>query len=309
MEPENSGQSNSLWMATTAVPNQSALTEDTHADVCVVGAGLAGITTGYLLAKQGKSVVVLDDGAIGGGQTQRTTAHLSNALDDRYLEIERLHGSEGAKLAASSHTTAIDRIESIIGDEQIVCDFVRLDGYLFLPAGESPEVLDRELAAAHRAGLSDVERLPHAPLLPFDTGPCLRFPRQAQFDPLRYLFAVAGALQHAGGRIFTGTHAETIQGGKPARIKTSSGRIVTAEAVVVAKNSPVNDRLGNGIYLAAFDQVNRVGVALMSSRKRKAATSPRTWLCHCAGSRRRPANASCRRAVSRRRTWPSDSTR
>ena len=128
MQQENLGQSTSLWMATTAVPNQSTLGEDTHADVCVVGAGISGITTAYLLAKQGKSVVVLDDGAVGGGQTQRTTAHLSNALDDRYLEIERLHGSEGAKLAAASHTAAIDRIESIVGDEQIACDFVRLDG-------------------------------------------------------------------------------------------------------------------------------------------------------------------------------------
>ena len=185
MQPENSGQSLSLWMATSAVAGQNPLEEDTHADVCIVGAGLAGITTAYLLAKQGKSVVVLDDGAIGGGQTQRTTAHLSNALDHRYLEIERLHGPEGAKLAAGSHTLAIDRIESIIGEEQIACDFVRLDGYLFLPPGEAPDLLDRELAAAHRAGLSGVERLPHAPLLPFATGPCLRFPRQAQFDPLK----------------------------------------------------------------------------------------------------------------------------
>jgi glycine/D-amino acid oxidase-like deaminating enzyme/nitrite reductase/ring-hydroxylating ferredoxin subunit len=252
MQPDNLGQSTSVWMATTAVPDQSALGEDTHAEVCIVGAGIAGITTAYLLAKQGKSVVVLDDGASGGGQTQRTTAHLSNALDARYFEIERLHGSEGAKLAASSHTAAIDRIEAIIGEEQIACDFVRLDGYLFLPPGESAALLDRELAAAHRAGLSGVERLPRAPLLPFDTGPCLRFPRQAQFDPLKYLSAVAGAVQRAGGRIFTGTHAATIQGGKPARIKTSSGRIVTAEAVVVATNSPVNDLVAIHTKQAAY---------------------------------------------------------
>ena len=241
MQQENSGQSTSLWMATAAVPNQSTLVEDTQADVCIVGAGIAGITTAYLLTKQGKSVVVLDDGAIGGGQTQRTTAHLSNAIDDRYFEIERLHGSEGAKLAASSHTAAIDRIESIVAEERIACDFVRLDGYLFLASGEPTELLDRELAAAQRAGLGGIERLSRAPLLSFDTGPCLRFPRQAQFHPIKYLTALAGAIQRAGGRIFTGTHAETIAGGQPARIKTSNGPTVTANAVVVATNSPVND--------------------------------------------------------------------
>jgi glycine/D-amino acid oxidase-like deaminating enzyme/nitrite reductase/ring-hydroxylating ferredoxin subunit len=252
MEQENLGQSVSLWMAATAAPNQGALVEDTRADVCVVGAGIAGITTAYLLAKQGKSVVVLDDGAVGGGQTRRTTAHLSNALDDRYFEIERLHGAEGAKLAAGSHAAAIDRIESIVGEEQIACDFVRLDGYLFLPPGESPELLDREFAAAHRAGLSGVERLPRVPLLYYDTGPCLRFPRQAQFHPLLYLTAVARAIERAGGRIFTGTHAETIKGGKPAQIKTSSGRTVTADAVVVATNSPVNDLLAIHTKQAAY---------------------------------------------------------
>jgi glycine/D-amino acid oxidase-like deaminating enzyme/nitrite reductase/ring-hydroxylating ferredoxin subunit len=249
---ENLGQSTSLWMATTAAQNRSALTQDAHADVCIVGAGIAGITTAYLLAKQGKSVVVLDDGAVGGGQTQRTTAHLSNALDDRYFEIERLHGSEGARLAANSHTAAIDRIESIIGEEQIACDFVRLDGYLFLPPGESAELLDRELAAAHRAGLGDVERLPHAPLASFDTGPCLRFPCQAQFHPTMYLNALASAIERAGGRIFSGTHAETIKGGRPARIEASNGRTVTADAVVVATNSPVNDLVAIHTKQAAY---------------------------------------------------------
>jgi glycine/D-amino acid oxidase-like deaminating enzyme len=252
VQQENLGQSVSLWMETAAAPNQSALMEDTHADVCVVGAGIAGITTAYLLTKQGKSVVVLDDGAVGGGQTQRTTAHLSNAIDDHYFEIERLHGSEGAKLAAGSHTAAIDRIESIIGDEKIDCDFARLDGYLVLSPGESVELLDRELAAAHRAGLGGVERLPRSPLLYLDTGPCLRFPRQAQFHPLKYLTAVAKAIERAGGRIFIGTHAETIKGGKPARIKTSNGRIVTADAAVVATNSPVNDLMAIHTKQAAY---------------------------------------------------------
>src|SRR3954467_10696992 len=169
-----SEKSTSVWMATASVPEQQPLGADTNADVCVVGAGIAGMTTAYLLARQGKSVVVLDDGPIAAGQTQRTTAHLSNALDDRYFEIERLHGQGGARLAAESHTEAIARIEAVVRDEGIDCDFERLDGYLFLPPGESPEVLDRELEAAHRAGLADIERLARAPLELFETGPCLR---------------------------------------------------------------------------------------------------------------------------------------
>src|SRR5262245_58395075 len=86
----HSGRSESVWIATTATPRFSPLASDLRADVCVVGAGIAGMTTAYLLTRRGGSVVVLDDGPVGCGQTSRTTAHLSNAIDDRYTEIERL---------------------------------------------------------------------------------------------------------------------------------------------------------------------------------------------------------------------------
>src|ERR671915_2616987 len=137
-----------------AIP--SALRQDLQTEVCVIGAGIAGVSTGYLLAKAGRRVVVLEDGAVGGGETGRTTAHLSNALDDRYHVLERLHGQEGARLAAASHAAAIDRIESIVGTESIACDFQRLDGYLFVPPGESLDILDAEFEAARRAGLHGV---------------------------------------------------------------------------------------------------------------------------------------------------------
>src|SRR5438128_2716133 len=126
----DSGQNLSVWMATAEVPPRPALTQDVRAEVCIVGAGIAGMSTAYLLAREGKSVIVLDDGRIGGGMTERTTAHLVNALDDRFFELERLHGEKGARLAAESHSAAIDRIESIVTEEGIDCDFERMDGYL-----------------------------------------------------------------------------------------------------------------------------------------------------------------------------------
>src|SRR5205814_7419905 len=114
------------------------------------------------------------------------------------------------------------------------------------------EVLDRELEAALRAGLAGVERLPRAPLASFNTGPCLRFPRQGQFHPLKYLAGLARAILRDGGRIFTGTHAERIDGGTPARVATRGGPVVTAAAVVVATNTPVNDRVAIHTKQAAY---------------------------------------------------------
>ncbi len=122
--------------------------------MCVVGAGLAGLSTAYRLTREGVSVVVVDDGPIGVGQTGRTTAHLSNAIDDLYQTIEKIHGRDGARPAAESHTAAVDAIESIAAVEGIPFDFERLDGYLVPAPGESPGLLRRERDAARRAGLA-----------------------------------------------------------------------------------------------------------------------------------------------------------
>ncbi|HEX8181011.1 MAG TPA: FAD-dependent oxidoreductase [Pyrinomonadaceae bacterium] len=240
MKTDN-GQTTSVWMATADTPRESQLTQDAQADVCIVGAGIAGLTTAYLLARAGRRVVVLDDGPVAGGETCRTTAHIVNALDDRYYELERLHGEQGARLAAASHTAAIAQVEEIVSAEQIDCDFSRLDGYLFVPPDDDDSVLDKELAAAHRAGLTEVEIVPRAPVDSFDTGRALRFPRQAQFHILKYLDGLARAIEQAGGRIYTGTHADKIEGGTEARVRIVGGATVTAGAVVVATNSPVND--------------------------------------------------------------------
>jgi glycine/D-amino acid oxidase-like deaminating enzyme len=170
MEP-TSGATTSVWIATGRTPIETVLNNDTSTNVCVIGAGIAGITIAYLLAREGKSVIVLDDGPIGGGMTARTTAHLTNALDDRFYELERLFGEDGSRLAAASHTAAIDRVEAIVREEKIDCEFERVDGYLFLPTNGKLQVLEDELPAAHRAGLTEVRRLERAPLESFDTGP------------------------------------------------------------------------------------------------------------------------------------------
>jgi glycine/D-amino acid oxidase-like deaminating enzyme/nitrite reductase/ring-hydroxylating ferredoxin subunit len=231
----------SPWMLAQP-PAHVPLAADESVDVCVIGAGIAGLTTAYLLAEAGRPVLVLDDGAIGSGETGRTTAHLSNAIDDRYAVIERLHGERGAELCADSHTVAIDRIEAIAAAEAIDCDFERVDGYLFLGPGDEPKLLERELTAARAAGLTTVDLFDTAPVDGFATGPCLRFPRQAQLHPLRYLSGLARAVERRGGRIRTGTHVEDVEDGSPATVRTTSGRTVRAGSVVVATNTPINDR-------------------------------------------------------------------
>ncbi|MBF0314857.1 MAG: FAD-dependent oxidoreductase [Oligoflexia bacterium] len=249
---DHSGKSISVWMATASLPLFSSLTKNEHANVCIVGAGISGLTAAYLLCHEGKSVIVLDDGPIVSGETERTTAHLTTVLEDRYYELAWLHGEEGARLLAESHAAAIDTIERIVIEEGIDCDFERLDGYLFTSPGESNAILEWELEAAKRAGLNNAEIVARAPLESFDTGRALRFPRQAQFHPLKYLAGIAKSIIRDGGRIYTQTHATKVDGGETASILTQDGFLVTADFVIVATNTPVNDLLAIHTKQAAY---------------------------------------------------------
>ena len=240
---ERAGAKPSFWERTAQKFYTTPLTENLMADICVIGAGIAGVTAAYLLAREGRDVVLIDDGPMGGGMTGRTTAHLVNALDDRYYELEKMFGHEFSRVSAKSHTAAIDRIEKIVGDENLDCDFARVAGYLFLPPGGSVTDLKHELDAALRAGLLEIQRVDRIPIGKFTTDGVLRFPRQAQFHPLKYLNGVARATIDRGGRIFTGTRVVKVEDGDQVRIETSKGHSIKAEAAIVATNCPINDRL------------------------------------------------------------------
>lgn len=232
-----------IWQSARADLERTALAASARCDVCVVGAGIFGLTVAYLLQREGRRTIVLDDGPIGGGQTARTTAHLATALDGRLATIERVHGRDAARLAAQSHAAAIATIEGIARDEDIECELRRLDGFLFTasPTAAELRVLEDEHDAAARAGLA-VEMLSRAPVTSFDSGPCVRFAGQGRLHPLLYLAGLGRAFERAGGRIHVGTHVTGIEGGAPARVSTEQGHEVHCDAIVVATNAPVNDR-------------------------------------------------------------------
>src|SRR4051812_19904459 len=239
----DSGSTRSVWADVPDLPARPALRENLRADVCVVGAGMAGLSAAYMLSREGRHVVVIDDGPVAGGETSRTTAHLTFIVDDRYHWIEHVHGAEGARMVAQSHSAAVDRIEAIVREEGIDCDFDRLDGYLFVPPGDPQDELEREFEAAVRAGVRRVVWAQRAPLEAFETGRCLRVPNQAQFHPLRYLTGVDQAIERRGGRIHRDTHAALIERGDVARVTTRDGFVIDATDVIVATNSPVHTRL------------------------------------------------------------------
>jgi glycine/D-amino acid oxidase-like deaminating enzyme/nitrite reductase/ring-hydroxylating ferredoxin subunit len=251
------GATRPCWYEGVTIPKYRPPAAKLDADVAIVGAGIAGLTVAYYLAKEGRRVVVLDEGPIASGQTGRTSAHLASAIDDRFIEIERMHGEAKSRLAYESHAAAIDAIERIAVEEKIECEFKRLDGLLSAGPGQAPDLLDRELAAARRAGFADVEKLDSGGLY---GGACLRFGRQARFHPLEYVVGLASALKKMGVRIYTGRRVIDVQGAEPKNKKRGTIQVqglrakMTADHIVVATNTPapINDWFGIYTKQAAY---------------------------------------------------------
>src|SRR5205823_5652530 len=130
------------------------LREDLACDVCVVGAGIAGLSIAYQLTDEGKKVVVLEaQSEIGTGETGHTTAHLTSVIDDRFARVQSIRGKDAVEAAHASHAAAVDRIELNVRTEKIDCGFTRLDGFLFPAGKDGADILADEADVCRGAGI------------------------------------------------------------------------------------------------------------------------------------------------------------
>jgi glycine/D-amino acid oxidase-like deaminating enzyme len=210
------------------------LTGGARVDVCILGAGLAGMIAAYLLAREGRSVMVIDDGPIGGIQGGFEAAHLASVIERPYALLEARHGASGARLAAQSYAAAIDTLESIARREHIACEFERLDGYLFAAPDDAPDAIEGEYEAARMAGVEGVELVQRAPMEGASWGPCVRYPGQAHFHPTRFLAGLARAITREGGRIHCGVRCKSIDTGRPVSVLTMAGHRIEAGVLVTS---------------------------------------------------------------------------
>lgn len=202
------------------------LTEERYADVAVVGAGMAGILTAWLLQKEGFRVIVLEAAEAGSGQTGRTTAKITAQHGMKYYDLIQTAGLEKAKQYADANIKAIEKYEDMIREEHIECNFERLPAFLY--AEKDDFLLKREFEAEKKAGLQAVYVTESE--LPFSIAGGICLPDQAQFHPLKFLEHLAGKLE-----IYENTPVWNLIGG---RVVTPLGS-VTAKYTVIATHYPI----------------------------------------------------------------------
>ena len=232
----------SVWLEGYERTPNAPLARDLTADVCVVGAGIAGLSTALEAALAGLKVAVLEATEVGAGETRATSAHLTNMFDAGFTTVERHAGLDATRLAANAHMAAIERIERLSAEHGIPSEFRRVNGYLFAHDDSANADIDSELDVAQRCNvpLWKPVRLRESPVGPKGRA-ALRIPNQGIFHPLAHLQGLARVLEANKGVLYEGTRVTAIHSGEPSRIETADGPAVTARFVVVATNSPMND--------------------------------------------------------------------
>lgn len=236
----------SYWLASTELPRFPKLEEDIRADVAVVGAGISGITTAYLLARKGLKVAILNAGRILNGTTGSTTAKVTAQHDLIYDEFISHFGVEKARLYYEANMEALRWIRSTAEELKVDCQLAAQDAYVYTQSDDYVEKLQAEYRAYEQLGIPGalVEDTP----LPYKVKGAVVMKDQAQFNPVPFLVRLTEELGRMGALIFEDTTVVGVTKEKPCTVKTQGGAKVTCDYAVSASHFPFNDR--NGHYYA-----------------------------------------------------------
>ncbi|HZK34126.1 MAG TPA: FAD-dependent oxidoreductase [Bacillota bacterium] len=236
----------SYWLSSVSFDDYPPLEDDINVDVAIVGGGIVGITTAFMLSQNGLKVALVEANKLLHGTTGHTTAKVTAQHDIIYSTIESKLGFEKALQHADANRAAIMAIASLVNELNIDCDFISQPAYVYTQKFDYIQKIQDEAELAKKLGFSAVllEDIP----LPINVKAALRFDNQYQFHPTKYLLALVDQLVNSGNCIFEHTRAIDINTENKNAIVTVDGFSIMAPNIVIASHYPFYD--GNGMYFA-----------------------------------------------------------
>lgn len=237
----------SYWLLTSKVKKYKTLDEDIDANYLVVGGGMTGITTAFLLSKEKLNVTLVEANRIGYGATGRNTGKVTT-MHNSYAKIEKKYGLGKAKLYYEANNKALRLIKSIIDEYNIDCDFEEVPAYIYTSDENYIENLRDEYEACIRIGIPCQY---HNSLedLPIEVKGAISFPNQGQFNPKKYVNALGELCEKMGVKIYENTPVEDLKKEEGYIIKTANSNTITANNLIIASHVPWYDG-GLKLYFA-----------------------------------------------------------
>jgi gamma-glutamylputrescine oxidase len=234
---DRAGYSPSWYTATaTPPPGRAPLTADLDVDVCVVGAGLAGLTTAREIARAGWSVVVLESGRIAWNASGRNCGFVLPGYAAGIGGIVERVGLDQAKELWALSEAGLDYVRTTI-HETGMPGVDPIDGWLNVSKLDDADrivatlqLLGQDFGAEVEGWASDRVRDVLKSNRYFNA---IHFPRAFHLHPLNYALGLAAAAEQAGAHIFEHTPAVAIDpAGVRKRIDTPHGRLRAAHVVL-----------------------------------------------------------------------------
>ncbi|MBD7913152.1 FAD-dependent oxidoreductase [Clostridium cibarium] len=237
----------SVWNHSCKFDNRNSLSGNLETNVLIIGAGIAGLLTGYLLKEKGIDSIIIDAEKICSGNTENTTAKITSQHNIIYEKIIREFGLEKAKQYAYANELAIKKYREIIEKNNIDCDLEEKDAYIYTLYED--DRIQKELEAALEVGIK--AEIVHKTSLPFGIRDALKYKDQAQFNPLKFLNFISKDLE-----IYENTRALEVEDNL---VKTDKGEI-RANHIVVATHYPIINV--PGFYFTRMHQDRTYVIAL-----------------------------------------------
>lgn len=266
---------NSLWL--TENKNNSkfeSLSKNINTDVCIIGAGIFGMTCGYYLSKAGLNVSIIEKNEIGHKTTGHTTAKITSQHGLFYTYLVETYGEGFAKDYLSANQEAIENIKNIIDDEKINCDFERQSNFVYTTNPNEVAQIKKGVDVLNALGFP--ANFVTKTGLPFDVAGAVQFKNQAQFNPIKYLNGLTKCISKNNGEIFTNTTVTDVKKIGDNFYIFTPNNVVTSKYVILASHYPfvnfpgiyffkmyqassyvigvdVKKTINNGMYITASD--------------------------------------------------------